>query len=222
MLLRIDAVRLTITSTQAARVALGSIYDRAENSPLRKITEQCADRADSVAIASSTAPSSDTDHKQSHHSHNERRQRTQPQLMRAKHIAIASLSPRSKQIIAPYPDRLTQRSHHASVSTIRRQQSHHSINAEHRADDKKHHNHQASPSCSRFVTETIATETRANPRDNILENTHRTDHRAIQTAQKERQHNQRNDDRHIEGKYCRKKLNLSQPTEVTRGRATDI
>ena len=211
MCLVVDTGSLTILRAHRTVLTLVSIEAYLQPREACQEGKRRTHRTDGVAIGAAASPSQDEEHHQRDSCNDEHRQRAHPDVDTVEGITVRPFCQGGQQVIAHLPQWLEDHCGDAAKGTVGCQQ------LEQRAymgnaGNHKHHQHGiAQP--AHFPGIVVLVLFPAEPRQDVLKYTQWTDHRAIDTPEDERQHNEHHDDHHVEGHHCRQKLNLAEPAE---------
>lgn len=220
----VDTGGLAPPGAQAAVPAFLRVDHGPEQRIFREEPQHRPHRADRIAIGPAVAPRQHDEHGARRSGDQQRRQARHPDLRFIERIASHTLGDRGQRIVAPEINRTEEVGGDTSVGAVRRKQSDQRTHAGDQRRDEQRQRPAAQPPPGRRVGETVLPPfpAAAEPGDEILKHPERADDRAIDPAEKERQHRKRRHDTDIQRQHRRQELHPGHPSQPGMERPREI
>ena len=222
--LGVDARGLAVAGTEFASVALRDIEPRLEEREARQRPEQRPDRADRIAPRASVAPGQHEEENEGCGSDDQRCEPLHPDIDRIEGIAVNPFGRPCQQVVAPAPERSQQALDNASVGAVRGDQGPDASEPGRHDDDKEKEYAPAQPRAGGGVAEAVAMPAPppGEPRDEVLHDAERTDHRAVDAPEEQRQEEESGNHTDVQGQHGGQELNLRHPAEPRMDRPREV
>ena len=220
----VDARGLAVAGAELAAVALRDIEPRLEEREARQRPEQRPDRADRIAPRAAVAPGQHGNHDKRHDGDDQRCEPLHPDIDRIDGIAVDPFGRPCQQVVAPAPERGQQALDDASVGAVRGDQGSDASESGRHRDDEEQKERPAQPRAGRGVAEAVAMPAPppGEPRDEVLHDAERTDHRAVDPPEEQRQEEESDNHADVQGQHGGQELNLRHPAEPRMDRLREV
>ena len=213
VVLHVDASRLAVAGTKGTAVAFLLVDGDAEQGKAGEESQQGTHRTDGITIGTAVACRQHDDQHQHHRRHNQYRQTLEPDLHRIERIAVHAFGQRSQQVVAPHPQGLQETVGCTTIHRIRIKQGHQGMHTQQHGQHIDDQHPVAQPTLRLGIRVRHFLAASAQTGHHILKHAQRTNHRTIHASSYQREQNQTHDYSGIQGKKCRKELNLRHPSQ---------
>ena len=207
----VDARSLAVAGTFAALAAFVGIEAHFKKREAGEKSEDCADGADGVAISATAVEGEGENYHENGDCDYERGQRAHPNVDGVEGVTFVMFGNGGEQVVAGFVGGFENVGHDDAKTAVRLKQSHERARAEEESGDK--HEEEAVAQPFPFGREGVAVLFSAKTRHNVLHDAQRTNHRAIDAAENERQDDKDGYNGEIQGKQGRQELDFGGPAE---------